>query len=78
VLTKYTFEIPIRKMNKVDRSKASLVQREVAFSQENDGGIVINDRFLSKNNPSVTASRDSSLCTREPWVCATFQTSSYH
>lgn len=25
VLTKYTFEIPIRKMNKVDRSKASLV-----------------------------------------------------
>ena len=31
----------------------SLVQREVAFSQENDGGIVKKAKFLVKNNPSV-------------------------
>ena len=53
LLTKYAFEIAISKINKADQSKASLVQREVAFSQENDGGIVKKAKFLVKNNPSV-------------------------
>ena len=61
LLTKYAFEIAISKINKADQSKASLVQREVAFSQENDGGIVKKAKFLVKNNPSV-ALRQLPIC----------------
>ena len=40
------------------------MQREVAFSQENDGGIVKKLNFMQKTIPQSL--RDSSLYTREP------------
>ena len=47
-------------------SNASLVQREVAFSHENDGGIVLS-YFHPTYNPSA-AYGVSSLYTREPFI----------